>query len=71
MEATIAFKCPTCKSEFEFDPIGENELVSCPICGNDFKTVKKGKSLSLEYLDFEAASKAELKTPIFLLKATC
>jgi Zn finger protein HypA/HybF involved in hydrogenase expression len=71
MEATIAFKCPACKSDFEFDPIGENELVSCPICGNDFKTVKKGKHLSLEYLNFETASKGNLKIPFFLLKSNC
>jgi Zn finger protein HypA/HybF involved in hydrogenase expression len=65
MEATIAFKCPTCKAVFEFDPIGENELVSCPICGNDFRTVKNEEALRLEPLEFEGAALSELSPSDF------
>lgn len=53
MGATIEFKCPVCKSVFEFDLVDENELVSCPLCRNDFRTVKKGEILKLEDLTFE------------------
>jgi DNA-directed RNA polymerase subunit RPC12/RpoP len=64
-EATIAFKCPSCKNIFEFDQIGENELVSCPICGSDFRTVKKGETLRLEPFEFECAASRELSRLIF------
>jgi DNA-directed RNA polymerase subunit RPC12/RpoP len=46
--SSILFKCPECKKIFEFDLIGEYELVSCPICGNDFQTIKKEGTLRLE-----------------------
>jgi Zn finger protein HypA/HybF involved in hydrogenase expression len=65
METTIAFKCPSCKSIFEFDPIGENEFVSCPICGNDFRTVKNGETLKLEPLEFESITHSDLSPSVF------
>ena len=46
--ASITFTCPQCNRKFEFDPVGENEFVPCPICGTDFFTVKKGNKLMLE-----------------------
>lgn len=53
MNGSLKFKCPACKIAFEFDWIGENELVSCPICGNDFVTVRKGNGLILEPFEFK------------------
>ncbi|MCW4005503.1 MAG: hypothetical protein NWF04_02730 [Candidatus Bathyarchaeota archaeon] len=55
MNASVKFQCPTCKAVFEFDCIGEHEFVPCPICGNDFKTAKKGKRLVLEPFEFKTA----------------
>ncbi len=49
---SIVFICPECEKTFEFDHIGENELVLCPICGTEFITVKKGQRLLLEQFDF-------------------
>jgi len=48
----MKFECPACKIAFEFDWIGENEFISCPICGIDFKTAKKGRMLMLEPFEF-------------------
>jgi Zn finger protein HypA/HybF involved in hydrogenase expression len=48
MIASITFTCPQCNRKFEFDAVGENEFVPCPICGTDFLTVKKGNKLMLE-----------------------
>ena len=68
MEATIAFKCPSCNSIFEFDPIGENEYVSCPICGNDFRTFKKGETMELELLEPLTLTSSESSPSIFSLE---
>ncbi len=46
--APILLHCPECKANFEFDNIGENEFVPCPICGTDFVTVKHGNRLMLQ-----------------------
>jgi Zn finger protein HypA/HybF involved in hydrogenase expression len=46
--ASILFLCPQCNENFEFDSIGENEFVPCPICGTDNVTVKKGNKIMLE-----------------------
>ncbi len=70
MESTIVFKCPSCKGIFEFDPVGENELVSCPICGNDFGTVKNGENLKLEPLGFDSKLELKLRGPFSHLKLT-
>ncbi len=51
-EDSITFCCPGCKEAFEFDPIGEYELVLCPVCGTEFMTVKKGQMLILEHFEF-------------------
>ena len=50
--SSIIFKCPGCKETFEFDPVDEYQLVSCPICGIDFMTVRKGQVLLLETFEF-------------------
>jgi Zn finger protein HypA/HybF involved in hydrogenase expression len=65
MEATIVFNCPACKCTFEFDPVGENELVSCPICGNDFRTVKNGQTLKLDYLNLGKAVCFDVTPSVF------
>ena len=51
MNTTILFRCPECKEYFEFDLIGEYELVSCPMCGNNFQTIKKANKLILEHFE--------------------
>jgi transcription initiation factor IIE alpha subunit len=45
---SILFHCPQCREYFEFDSVGENEFVPCPICGTDYFTVKKGNKLMLQ-----------------------
>jgi len=45
--ASILFTCPQCNANFEFDAVGENEFVSCPVCGADHVTVKKGGKVML------------------------
>jgi Zn finger protein HypA/HybF involved in hydrogenase expression len=49
--ASILFRCPQCKVNFEFDPVGENEFVPCPVCGTHFVTTKSGSKLKLEALE--------------------
>jgi lysine biosynthesis protein LysW len=46
--ASILFTCPQCNANFEFDDVGANEFVPCPICGIELVTVKKGSKLLLE-----------------------
>ena len=55
IDESIIFFCPACKEKFEFDPVGEYELVLCPICGTEFMTVKKGQQLLLEHFEFDPA----------------
>jgi Zn finger protein HypA/HybF involved in hydrogenase expression len=52
MNTSITFTCPGCKETFEFDPVDEYQLVSCPICGIDFMTARKGQTLLLESFEF-------------------
>ncbi len=52
----ITFSCPCCKETFEFDPVGEHELVMCPVCGTEFMTTKKGEKIQLEYFEFTPAA---------------
>jgi Zn finger protein HypA/HybF involved in hydrogenase expression len=47
---SILFRCPQCRESFEFDMVGENEFVPCPICGTNCVTVKKGRKLLLQTL---------------------
>jgi Zn finger protein HypA/HybF involved in hydrogenase expression len=47
-DETIFFLCPGCMKRFEFDLVGEHQLVSCPLCGIEFITVQKGHTLLLE-----------------------
>jgi Zn finger protein HypA/HybF involved in hydrogenase expression len=49
---TIIFLCPGCMKRFEFDLVGEHQLVSCPLCGIEFITVQKGATLLLESFEF-------------------
>ncbi len=48
---SLTFRCPVCGKSFEFDDVGEYEFVPCPVCGVDFMTIRKGKTLMLESLD--------------------
>jgi Zn finger protein HypA/HybF involved in hydrogenase expression len=58
MIASISFTCPQCNKKFEFDVLGENEFVPCPICGTNFFIAKKGNKLILE--SFERTLSEEL-----------
>ena len=49
--ASILFICPQCKKNFEFDAVGEYELVPCPVCGTKYITVKEGYTLRLKALE--------------------
>jgi Zn finger protein HypA/HybF involved in hydrogenase expression len=46
--ASILFTCPQCNANFEFDAVGEYELVACPVCGTRHVTVKVGSKLMLQ-----------------------
>ena len=46
--ASIMFTCPQCNANFEFDAVGPNEFVPCPLCGAHFVSAQKGKKLVLE-----------------------
>jgi Zn finger protein HypA/HybF involved in hydrogenase expression len=48
LNGSIIFLCPECLKDFEFDLVGEHQLVACPLCGIEFITVKKGQTLLLE-----------------------
>ncbi len=52
INGSITFTCPGCKETFEFDPVDEYQLVSCPICGSNFMTIRKGGTLLLESFEF-------------------
>ncbi len=52
MNTPITFTCPGCKENFDFDPVGEYQLVPCPICGIDLMTIRKGQTLLLETFKF-------------------
>jgi len=58
-ESTI-FSCPGCNNNFEFDPVGENEFVPCPICGTEFMTVRKGQQLLLKSFETELRAPEEI-----------
>ncbi len=52
INSSIIFTCPGCKETFEFDLVDEYQLVSCPICGTDFMTIRKGQTLLLVSFEF-------------------
>jgi hypothetical protein len=56
---TITFTCPECGETFEFDMVGEYQLVPCPLCGIDCMTVKKGETLLLKCFDFTTENLSE------------
>jgi Zn finger protein HypA/HybF involved in hydrogenase expression len=51
-DTSITFKCPGCSETFEFDRVGEYQLVPCPICGIDFITILRNQTLLLESFEF-------------------
>jgi Zn finger protein HypA/HybF involved in hydrogenase expression len=51
IETSILFTCPQCNANFEFDAIGKNEFVPCPVCGTNHVTVKVGGKLMLEAIE--------------------
>jgi Zn finger protein HypA/HybF involved in hydrogenase expression len=53
MLSVLKFKCPDCNNVFEFDSVGENEIISCPVCGTGFKTVRKNGLVELEEFNLE------------------
>ena len=50
--SSINFACQRCKESFEFDPVGEYQLVPCPIYGIDLMTIRKGQTVLLETFEF-------------------
>ena len=52
MVKVITFLCPSCTDTFEFDDVGEYQLVPCPICGSQWMTIRKDQILVLESFDF-------------------
>ena len=66
---TILFNCPECRKFFEYDAVGESELVSCPLCGDHFKTVKKGDTLKLEPFEYPNEAVQDLKIPLLIAEA--
>jgi Zn finger protein HypA/HybF involved in hydrogenase expression len=58
IEESITFSCPGCKAVFKFDPVGEYELVLCPICETECMTIKKGQNLLLEHFEFNLVESA-------------
>ena len=52
IDEPLTFLCPGCRETFEFDPVGEYELVPCPMCGTKFMTVKKDQIMQLESFEF-------------------
>jgi len=50
-KASILFTFPLCNANFEFDTIGENEFVSCPVCGTECVTIKKSGKIVLRNFD--------------------
>lgn len=58
---TIVFSCPGCMKSFEFDLVGEHQLIMCPLCGIEFITVKKGQTLQLESFEFNQNENAVLR----------
>lgn len=65
---TVLFRCPECKKFFEFDLVGEYELVSCPICGDDFQTIKKEGTLRLEPFKCNIQALPNQETPPIILE---
>jgi hypothetical protein len=52
IDSSVTFLCPSCCETFEFDDVGEYQLVSCPICGIEYMTVKKGQRIELQNFEF-------------------
>jgi hypothetical protein len=52
VDNSITFLCPSCCEIFEFDDVGEYQLVSCPICGIEYITVKKDQRIQLQNFEF-------------------
>lgn len=59
IETTITFTCPECRETFEFDMVGEYQLVPCPFCGTNCITVKRGESMLLKCFDFSTENPSE------------
>jgi Zn finger protein HypA/HybF involved in hydrogenase expression len=51
-ENSMKFLCPSCRETFEFDSIGEYQLVPCPICGIQYITVRKNQKIQLQTFEF-------------------
>jgi Zn finger protein HypA/HybF involved in hydrogenase expression len=56
----LTFTCPGCKEKFEFDRVGEYQLVPCPVCGIDLITIKKERKLQLQPFEFDTSGSALL-----------
>lgn len=49
--ASMLFICSQCNANFEFDAVGEYELVACPVCGTRHVTVKEGSKVMLQAVE--------------------
>ncbi len=67
----MTFTCPGCKESFEFDSIGEYELVPCPVCGIDFMTVRKNQALMLEAFEVNRETPKIENTTTLLVELQC
>ncbi len=57
---SIIFTCPGCQVRFEFDSVGANEFVPCPVCGTEYFTIKKGNKIILENFDSDQMCEAPI-----------
>ena len=64
MNNSVVFGCPECKAIFEFDRVGEHELVTCPVCGSDFMTLRKGNKLALKSFEAQRNNLVEIMETI-------
>lgn len=55
----LTFLCPSCRGNFEFDFIGEYQLVPCPICGIELMTIRKGQKMLLQTFEFNLINDTE------------
>jgi ribosomal protein L37AE/L43A len=47
----VVFLCPKCQKTFEFDRIGEHQIVQCPICNIHLVSVTKKGALTLQFFE--------------------